>query len=86
MTPPDGETSASTLHMLATSSGIDLTQRSPITRFEEASRLKLALLQRKRDVLLRMRRDGTIDDLVERRVETHLDFEELRLRGIEHPD
>ncbi|MCT9002727.1 Na+/H+ antiporter [Microbacterium memoriense] len=86
VTPADGDASASSLQMLATSSGIDLTQRSPITRFEEASRLKLALLQRKRDVLLRMRREGTIDDLVERRVETHLDFEELRLRGVEHPD
>lgn len=73
--------SAPSLQMLAASSGIDLTQRSPITRFEEATRLRLALLDRKREVLLRMRRDGTIDDLVERRVETHLDFEELRLRG-----
>ena len=72
--------------MLATSDGIDLTQRSPIQRFEEATRLKLALLERKREVLLRMRREGTIDDLVERRVEAHLDLEEVRLRGVEQLD
>lgn len=74
------------LEMLATSEDIDLTQRSPIVRFEEASRLKLAVLDRKRDVLQRMRREGTIDDLVVRRVEAHLDLEEVRLRGIEQLD
>jgi len=78
--------SAPSLEMLATSDGIDLTQRSPIQRFEEATRLKLALLERKREVLLRMRRDGTIDDLVVRRVEAHLDVEELKLRGIDQLD
>lgn len=78
--------SAPSLEMLATSDGIDLTQRSPIQRFEEATRLKLALLERKREVLLRMRRGGTIDDLVERRVEAHLDLEEVRLRGVEQLD
>ncbi len=83
--PGDPESSGS-LQMLAVSTDIDLTQRSPIVRFEEATRLKLALLERKRTVLQRMRREGTIDDLVVRRVESHLDLEELRLRGIEHPD
>ncbi|MBN9225306.1 MAG: Na+/H+ antiporter [Microbacterium sp. SCN 70-27] len=78
------ETSA--LQMLATSSGIDLTQRSPLARFEEMTRLKLALLDRKRTVLMRLRREGTIDDLVERRVEAHLDLEELRLRGVDQSD
>ena len=78
--------SGPSLEMLATSTGIDLTQRSPIQRFEEATRLKLALLERKREVLLRMRREGTIDDLVERRVEAHLDLEEVRLRGVEQLD
>ncbi len=88
LAPVDGAApgAATSLQMLATSSGIDLTQRSPIIRFEEATRLKLALIERKRAVLLRLRREGTIDDLVERRVETHLDFEELRLRGVEQPD
>ncbi len=78
--------SGPSLEMLATSTGIDLTQRSPIQRFEEATRLKLALLERKREVLLRMRREGTIDDLVERRVEAHLDLEEVRLGGVEQLD
>lgn len=78
--------SAPSLEMLATSDGIDLTQRSPLVRFEEATRLRLALLERKREVLLRMRREGTIDDLVVRRVEAHLDVEELKLRGIDQLD
>jgi CPA1 family monovalent cation:H+ antiporter len=72
--------------MLATSDGIDLTQRSPLARFEEMTRLKLALLDRKRTVLLRLRREGTIDDLVVRRVEAHLDLDELRLRGVDQSD
>lgn len=78
--------SAGSLQMLATSDGIDLTQRSPITRFEEATRLTLAVLDRKRSVLLRLRREGTIDDLVARRIEGHLDLEEVRIRGIEQLD
>lgn len=77
---------AAALQMLATSDGIDLTQRSPITRFEESTRLKLAILDRKRDVLLRLRREGTIDDLVVRRIEARLDLEELRLRGVDQLD
>ncbi|WP_296192704.1 Na+/H+ antiporter [uncultured Microbacterium sp.] len=74
---------APSLRILAVSEDIDVTQRSPLVRFEEATRLKLALLDRKRDVLLRLRREGTVDDLVVRRVEGQLDFEELRVRGIE---
>lgn len=74
------------LQMLATSPDIDLTQRSPIIRFEETTRLTLALLDRKREVLLRLRREGTIDDLVVRRLESHLDVEEVRLRGVDHDD
>lgn len=86
--PGDGAAAASagSLQMLATSDGIDLTQRSPITRFEEATRLTLAVLDRKRSVLLRLRREGTIDDLVARRIEAHLDLEEVRIRGIEQFD
>ena len=77
---------AGPLEMLATSTDIDLTQRSPIVRHEEAARLRLALLDRERDVLFRMRHDGTIDDLVVRRIEAHLDLEEARLRGLEPLD
>ena len=74
------------LEMLAMSTDIDLTQRSPILRAEEAARLKLAVIERKREVLLALRRDGTVDDLVVRRVEAHLDLEELRLSGVEEYD
>ncbi|MBN9178644.1 MAG: Na+/H+ antiporter [Microbacterium sp.] len=77
---------AAPLEMIATSDGIDLTQRSPITRFEEATRLRLAVLDRKRAVLQRLRREGTIDDLVVRRIEGHLDIDELRLRGLDQAD
>ncbi len=34
-------------------------------------------------VLHRLRREGTIDDLVVRRIEDHLDIDELRLRGVD---
>ncbi len=81
-----GTAAASALQMLATSDGIDLTQRSPIQKHEEATRLRLALLDRERAVLHRMRREGTIDDLVVRRIEAHLDLEEMRLSGIEQLD
>lgn len=77
---------ASPLEMIATSDDIDLTQRSPITRHEEATRLRLAVLDRKRAVLQRLRREGTIDDLVVRRIEGHLDIDELRLRGVDQAD
>ncbi|WP_336631048.1 MULTISPECIES: cation:proton antiporter [unclassified Microbacterium] len=73
----------STLQMLATSDGIDLTQRSPLVRHEELTRLRLALLDRKREVLHRLRRDGTVDDLIVRHIQGRLDLEELRLRGID---
>jgi len=81
-----GADSASSLTMLAASTGIDLTQRSPLVRFEEMTRLKLALLDRKREVLLRLRREGTVDDLLARRLEAHLDAEELRLSGYDDLD
>jgi len=74
-----GEVRPVALQMLATSDDIDMTQRSPLIRFEEANRLQLALLDRKREVLLRLRREGAIDDLVSRRVQHGLDAEELRL-------
>ncbi|WP_243074469.1 Na+/H+ antiporter [Microbacterium sp. SS28] len=80
------EVSDNGLEMLAMSTDIDLTQRSPIIRFEEATRLKLAMIERKREVLLALRRDGTIDDLVVRRVEAHLDNEEIRLSGVQEFD
>lgn len=67
--------------MLAVSDDIDVTQRSPLLRHDEAQRLRLAILDRKREVLLRLRRDGTIDDLVARKILAGLDLEEIRARG-----
>ena len=55
-------------------------------RHEQYARLRLALLERKRDVLLQLRRDGTVDDAVARRVQARLDVEELRLTGVEPID
>ena len=75
-----------TLQMIATSEDVDLLQRSPLIRHEEHSRLKLALLDRKREVLLGLRRSGTVDDLVVRRISARLDLEQLRLQGLEDFD
>jgi len=75
-----------TLQMIATSEDVDLLQRSPLIRHEEHSRLKLALLDRKREVLLGLRRSGTVDDLVVRRISARLDLEQLRMQGLEDFD
>ena len=75
-----------TLQMIATSEDVDLLQRSPLVRHEEFTRLKLALLDRKREVLLGLRRSGTVDDLVVRRISARLDLEQLRLQGLEELD
>ncbi|MGY1812310.1 Na+/H+ antiporter [Blastococcus sp. SYSU D00820] len=53
---------------------------------EEYTRLRLAVLDRKREVLVRLRRQSAIDDSVARRVHTRLDIEELRLTGVEPVD
>lgn len=75
-----------TLQMIATSTDVDVMQRSPLLRHEEHTRLKLALLERKREVLLGLRRSGTVDDLVVRRISARLDLEQVRLQGIEEYD
>ncbi|WEK60359.1 MAG: Na+/H+ antiporter [Candidatus Microbacterium colombiense] len=75
-----------TLQMIATSTDVDVLQRSPLIRHEEHTRLKLALLDRKREVLLGLRRTGTVDDVVVRRIAARLDLEQVRLQGIEEFD
>jgi monovalent cation/hydrogen antiporter len=65
---------------------VGVSEQSPLTRNEEYTRFRLALLDRKREVLLRLRHEGTIDDAVARRVQTRLDIEELRLTGVEPID
>ncbi|MBO0981026.1 Na+/H+ antiporter [Microbacterium sp. SD291] len=74
------------LQIIATSTAVDLAQRSPLIRHEEHTRLKLALLDRKREVLLGLRRSGTVDDIVVRRIAARLDLEQVRLQGIEEFD
>ncbi len=81
-----GEGRVQTLQMIATSADVDVMQRSPLLRHEEHTRLKLALLDRKREVLLGLRRTGTVDDLVVRRISARLDLEQVRLQGIEEFD
>ena len=86
-TAPDPEaTDGTTLQMIATSADVDLAQRSPLVRHEEHTRPKLALLDRKREVLLGLRGAGTVDDMVVRRISARLDLEQVRLQGIEEFD
>ncbi|MFC7944283.1 Na+/H+ antiporter [Microbacterium oxydans] len=83
----EGEATVGTvLQIIATSADVDLAQRSPLVRHEEHTRLKLALLDRKREVLLGLRGAGTIDDIVVRRISARLDLEQVRLQGIEDYD
>lgn len=79
----EGRRPGAQLEMIAVSDDIDITQRSPLIRHKEARRLHLAVLDRKREVLLRLRREGTIDDLVARRILASLDLEEIRARGLD---
>jgi CPA1 family monovalent cation:H+ antiporter len=46
---------------------------------QQYSRLRLAVLQHKRDTVLRLRDERRIDDTVLRLVQTKLDIEEVRL-------
>ena len=53
---------------------------------EEEKKLRQALLETKREVLLALRLAGTVDDTVARRIQTRLDIEEQRLTGVETYD
>ncbi|MFB7251541.1 Na+/H+ antiporter [Microbacterium sp. NPDC056234] len=88
---PSGATGAQpgdgvVLQMVATSADVDVMQRSPLVRHDQYSRLKLVLLDHKREVLRGLRRAGTVDDLVVRRLSARLDLEQLRLQGVEDID
>lgn len=82
----DDSADGTVLQMIATSEDVDLAQRSPLIRHEEHTRLKLALIDRKREVLLGLRGSGTVDDIVVRRISARLDLEQVRLQGIEDYD
>lgn len=79
-------TDGAVLQIIATSADVDLAQRSPLIRHDEHTRLKLALIDRKREVLLGLRGSGTVDDIVVRRISARLDLEQVRLQGIEEYD
>lgn len=53
---------------------------------QEEIALRQAVLERKREALLGLRLDGTVDDTVARRLQTRLDVEEQRLTGVENID
>jgi Na+/H+ antiporter len=57
------------------------TRPDTLVDHEEYVRLRVAVLDRKREVLHRLRRTGAIDDSVARHIQTRLDIEELRLTG-----
>jgi NhaP-type Na+/H+ or K+/H+ antiporter len=71
---------------VAVSQQLTVADPSPLARDEEYRRLRLALLDRKREVLLRLRRESAIDDSVARRLQARIDIEELRLTGVEPID
>jgi CPA1 family monovalent cation:H+ antiporter len=49
----------------------------------DETRMRLRILDRKRQVLVQLRRDGVIDDAIARQFQTRLDVEEQRLTGVE---
>jgi Na+/H+ antiporter len=53
---------------------------------QEETTLRHAILERKREALLKLRLAGTVDDTVARRLQTRLDVEEQRLTGVESID
>ena len=65
---------------------MELVQQSPLTWNEEYTRLRLVMLNREREVLLRLRHAGTIDDAIACQIQARLDIEELRLTGVDAPE
>ncbi|WP_417508145.1 Na+/H+ antiporter [Microbacterium sp.] len=83
LTPAPVAPSGRVLQMVATSTDVDLEQRSPLLKHDELSRLKLAMLDHKREVLRSLRRAGTVDDLIVHQISARLDLDQIRLEGIE---
>jgi CPA1 family monovalent cation:H+ antiporter len=84
--PVDETAGGAVLQMVAISADVDLEQRSPLIRHAEMSRLKLAVIEHKREVLHGLRRSGAVDDLIVHRISADLDLEQVRLQGIEQLD
>jgi CPA1 family monovalent cation:H+ antiporter len=70
-------------HLASVDAHDPATERSLFAEPDDYARLRLALIERKRDALWRLRAEGTVDDEVVREIRTRLDVEELRLTGIE---
>ena len=80
------EAASAALTELGEQHGMDEETRSRLSLdpgHEQEALLRLALLERKREALQRLRREGKVDDAVARRVQARLDVEELRLSGVE---
>ncbi|MGB3732805.1 Na+/H+ antiporter [Microbacterium sp.] len=84
--PVDETAGGAVLQMVAISADVDLEQRSPLIRHAEMSRLRLAVIEHKREVLHGLRRSGAVDDLIVHRISAELDLEQVRLQGIEQLD
>jgi CPA1 family monovalent cation:H+ antiporter len=69
--------------LLEKRSDTDGRQEGPETRYMDETRMRLRILDRKRQVLVQLRRDGVIDDAIARQFQTRLDVEEQRLTGVE---
>lgn len=82
----DEDREGTTLQMIATSTDVDMAQRSPLTHHDELVRLKLAVIEHEREVLRGLRRAGTVDDLIVYQISAQLDLEQIRMEGIEQLD
>lgn len=70
-------------HLASVASLEDDADRALFSEPDDYARLRLAIIERKRDALWQLRAEGTVDDEVVREIRTRLDIEELRLTGIE---
>lgn len=61
-------------------------RKTPARFAEEETRLRQAVLDRKREALLKLRLTGAVDDIVARRIQTGFDIEEQRLTGVDPID
>lgn len=61
--------------------GSDEASDDAVQRHDQYTRLRLAMIASRRETLVRLRDQGTIDDTVLRRIQARLDVEEVRLLG-----
>lgn len=83
MTQPIATNEDGTLRLIASSTDVDLMQLSPLVMHEQHVKLHLALLDRQKEVLLRLQREGAVDNLVALQIRSRMDGLEVKLRGVE---